>query len=147
MRKRVYVGGSISHLPTKVAYNRLNNIAVELRNIGYEATHSLVRIFDHIDENTVIQPTGHTETHHVTDSSVFNRCLYDIRNSDIIVFNFLGAEKVSIGSVFELAVAYEHNKCVIVLMEDDNIHQHLFILQSTCSIFTNVNDMLQYLEV
>jgi hypothetical protein len=48
----------------------------------------------------------------------------DVKRSDLILFNFLGAKKVSIGSVMEVAWGDAYRKPMIVVMEKDNIHYH-----------------------
>lgn len=52
---------------------------------------------------------------------------YDVRRCDVILANFLGATKVSIGTVLEIGHARAYDKPIIVAMKDDNIHQHAMI--------------------
>lgn len=51
----------------------------------------------------------------------------DVRRSDIIFANFLGAKQVSIGSVAEIGMARALGKVTIILMEADNIHRHFLL--------------------
>lgn len=48
----------------------------------------------------------------------------DCKTSDAIIVNLLGAKKVSIGTVMEIAWARAFQKPVIIAMERDNIHDH-----------------------
>ncbi len=64
----------------------------------------------------------------------------DIRMSDAIVANFNGAEQVSIGTVFEIAIAYELKKPIITVMEDSNIHQHAFIKEASTFIVATTKE-------
>lgn len=49
----------------------------------------------------------------------------DVRTSAAILVNLLGAKKVSIGTVIEIAIAFEHNIPVVLVMEKDgNPHEH-----------------------
>lgn len=55
----------------------------------------------------------------------------DVTKRDAMVACFLGAERVSIGTVWEIGVAYAHRKPVVVVMEPHNIHQHAFVTHSS----------------
>lgn len=59
----------------------------------------------------------------------FYRDITDIKRSDVVFVNFLGAtERVSIGSVGEMGVAYAKSKLIVVCIEPKgNIHDHLFV--------------------
>lgn len=52
------------------------------------------------------------------------RDYWDVQRCSIVFVNFLGATKVSIGTVMEIAWARAFNKPVICVMEEDNVHQH-----------------------
>jgi nucleoside 2-deoxyribosyltransferase len=56
----------------------------------------------------------------------------DILRCDLVVANFIGAKRVSIGSVGEIFWADAYRKPILLIMEDDaaeNPHFHLFILE------------------
>jgi nucleoside 2-deoxyribosyltransferase len=139
----VYIGGAISHLSVDEAYTRLNDIKTTLINTkGYkDVTHSLEDVYLHLAADEVVKPKGYTDSFWTSDISVVNRCLTRIKSCDTVIFNFLGVDKVSIGSVYELAVAREYDKYIIVLMEDDNIHQHCFITQHACEIHGSLQEL------
>jgi nucleoside 2-deoxyribosyltransferase len=48
----------------------------------------------------------------------------DIRRADIVLVNFSGATRVSIGTVIEIGWASELNKLIVVIMDEDNCHWH-----------------------
>jgi|688.fasta_scaffold147247_4 nucleoside 2-deoxyribosyltransferase len=58
--------------------------------------------------------------------AILTRDHSDVVNSDIIVVNLLGATKVSIGCMFEIAWAYHKHIPIVLIIEDDviNIHSH-----------------------
>ena len=68
-----------------------------------------------------------------------------VNQSDILYANFLGASDVSIGSMFELAWGSNAGKQVIVVMEEENIHQHAFVLEAATIIFETTEDAMKYL--
>jgi nucleoside 2-deoxyribosyltransferase len=61
---------------------------------------------------------------------IVTRDYLDIARSDAIVANFLGSERVSIGTVWEIGVAYALKKPVVMVIEDGNIHDHCMLRES-----------------
>ena len=61
----------------------------------------------------------------------------DTIKSDAVLVNFLGATKVSIGTVMEIAWARAHNVPVVIVIEPENIHQHGMLLYHTI-VVTNI---------
>lgn len=64
---------------------------------------------------------------------------FDVARADVILANFLGAKKVSIGSVMEIAWAAHQGKPVVVVMEPDNLHQHPLIRESAGYLVDNLD--------
>ena len=59
---------------------------------------------------------------------ITTRDFNDCRRADVIIVNLLGAEKVSIGTVMELAWAKAFNIPVVLVMEEKgNVHEHAMI--------------------
>jgi len=64
-------------------------------------------------------------------SGILTRDFNDVRSRDAIVACFLGAKRVSIGTVWEIGVAYSHKKPLVVVMEPSgNPHDHLFVTET-----------------
>lgn len=59
-----------------------------------------------------------------TSKGITTRDRFDVARADAVFANFLGAKKVSIGTVIEIAWADMLRKPIIVVMEKDNVHQH-----------------------
>ncbi len=59
-----------------------------------------------------------------SNKGINTRDYNDVRRADAIFVNFLGAEKVSIGTVMEIAWARAFSIPVVCIMKKDNIHQH-----------------------
>lgn len=55
------------------------------------------------------------------------RSRHDLMRCDLLVANLLNAKKVSIGTVMEIAWADILRKPIVLLMEDNNIHDHAMI--------------------
>ncbi len=60
-----------------------------------------------------------------TSDGINARDYNDVRKADLIFVNMLGAKRVSIGTVMEVAWARAFDKPVILIMEDEgNVHDH-----------------------
>lgn len=76
------------------------------------------------------------------------RDLYDIRRSDAVVVNLLGAERVSVGTMCELGYAYALGKFIVVVMNDVNPwHDHLFVHEMASQVVPTLDDALDVLAV
>jgi len=62
-----------------------------------------------------------------TKEAITARDRNDVMTCDLVFANFLGAKKVSIGSVIELGWADAWRKPIVIVMEPDNIHQHSIV--------------------
>jgi nucleoside 2-deoxyribosyltransferase len=51
----------------------------------------------------------------------------DVMRADMILVNFLGAKKVSIGTVMEIAWADALRKPIVLVMRGNNVHSHSMI--------------------
>lgn len=70
---------------------------------------------------------------------------WDVMRCDAVFVNLLGFDRVSIGTVMEIAWAHAYRKPVILVMEDEgNIHEHAMIRES---IGFRVNSLEKGIEV
>lgn len=62
---------------------------------------------------------------------IFARDSWDCRNCDAILINLLGAERVSIGTVMEIAWGHAFHKPMVLVMEkENNIHEHAMLREA-----------------
>lgn len=82
----------------------------------------------------------------------------DIKRSDVVLVNVLGAKRVSIGTVSEIAMAYEQGKQIVLVMEDansidnrqyetdplsSNPHEHPFVTELVSLRLNNLDDAVE----
>lgn len=60
----------------------------------------------------------------------------------MILVNFLGAKKVSIGSVMEITWADAWRKPIIIVMEKDNVHAHAMIKEVAGFIVSDLDEAI-----
>lgn len=128
----IYLAGPISGLTYKEC--------TEWREYFYktidESTIKHVTCLDPMRGKTVlqqeqsIQSTGYQDIL-CKNRSITTRDRFDVMRSDLIVVNFLGAKRVSIGSVMEIAWADMLRKPIILIMEGSgNLHDHGMITEA-----------------
>lgn len=67
-----------------------------------------------------------------TPKAIMTRDFRDVMTSDCLLVNFLGATKISVGTVMEIAWAYQLHKPVVVCMEETgNPHEHAMLGEAT----------------
>lgn len=70
---------------------------------------------------------------------LFNRDKNDVLTSNALLINLYGAERISIGTMFELAWAHILNIPTVVVMELDNLHVHPFVTESASFVVPNLD--------
>jgi nucleoside 2-deoxyribosyltransferase len=81
------------------------------------------------------------ETHLLsTPGGIFTRDMSDCRRCDAMLGNLLKSEKVSIGTIMEIASFWWQSKPIVLIMEDNNIHRHPMIEAATPYIVDNLDD-------
>ena len=81
-----------------------------------------------------------------TNHAIFNRDKWMVKQSDILYANFMGAKSVSIGSMMELAWGSDSDKQVVIVMEEDNVHMHAFVLEAATIVFHSEEEAIEYLR-
>jgi nucleoside 2-deoxyribosyltransferase len=80
-----------------------------------------------------------------TNPAIKRRDKWDVERCDIILANLTGAKKASIGSCYEMAWGEEFNKFVLVALDEDNPHNHAFVLECASLVLPTYEECLQYL--
>jgi hypothetical protein len=106
--------------------------------------YSPLRGFEHlIQDNGQFHPDH--QNHPLRHPQAFTRRdFWDVRRNDALFCNFLGASRVSIGTCMEIAVARDHHKYIVVVMEPDNIHQYSMILDCASFVETDLDRAIEY---
>lgn len=78
---------------------------------------------------------------------ILGRDRWDVSRADVIFANFLGAERVSIGSCFELAWADALRLPTIVLVEPGSAHDHVFITHPATYVVSTQEEGISCLKI
>jgi nucleoside 2-deoxyribosyltransferase len=125
---KVYLGGPISGLNYEQSEDWRNKAKRMLEVYRIEG-FSPLRRKDYLASEEVIE--GSYQINPLsTAKGILARDHFDVSTSNLVLVNFLGAERVSIGTVAEIAFAWKDRIPVVLICEEDNIHwKHPFIEQ------------------
>lgn len=141
----VYLCGPITGLSYREATARREWFAARIREMGHIPL-SPMRGKQHLLRRRNLSPEGYEDDVISNARSIVARDSWDVTRSDVLLVDFLDAERVSIGSVMEIAWAWLRHKLVIVLMKKGNLHRHAFIEQCASYIVEDEEKALEILE-
>lgn len=142
---KVYLSGPITGLTVEQAIGWTDYAKDKLWDdysiVGYRP----LRGKNNLPNEKELSAMGYEESPISTAKGIVGRDRYDVESCDVILVNLLGAKRVSIGTVFEIAWAYSLHKPIVLVMEKTgNLHHHAFITE-TCTYW--VNDLDYALEL
>lgn len=79
-----------------------------------------------------------------TDREAMNLDIYKLRRSELVIFN--NNDPFSRGSMIELGIAWERGIPILVL-NNDNKELHPWVFEFAEKVFTDINNLLTYLEI
>ena len=100
---------------------------------------SPLRIETYLKQETVLSDS-YPEYALSTEKAINRRAIFEVERCDAILVNFLGAKKVSIGTVMEMA--WGKDKPIFIAMEPDNIHRHAMINDTAMCIVPTLEEAL-----
>lgn len=127
-KPKLYLGGPITGLSWEECTDWRQDLALQLSDVA--DCYSPLRHKHYLCEEKEIRD-DYPNTFFSTQRAIFGRDMFDVRTSDILFVNFIGAKRVSIGTVLEIGAAWEGRKTIVIVMEPGNIHQHSMIRELT----------------
>ena len=136
-RPRCYLAGPISGVSWESAVSWRRLAAEELSRHGIEAIDPL-RHTEVLAGETTLR-SAYPEWLWTQERAIVHRSLYDVRRSQVVLANVLGARERSVGTIAEIAVAYEHHIPVVLVVREGNPHDHPF-LKEMATVVTGALD-------
>lgn len=131
----VYLSGPISGLTFAECTEWRRRMADQLEDYDLEVLDPMRDVTAPSPDTLIdelVLGIGSVDASMLSDRGIMVRDHHDTCRADLLVINLLGAKKASIGTVAELAWAYDRNIPTIVLMENDgNVHDHPFVREMT----------------
>jgi nucleoside 2-deoxyribosyltransferase len=140
---KLYIAHPITGLTGKEVLDYFNTIKNELSD-NFKVL-SPMTAKEHLYNDDVCIPNGYTDPV-CKNHAIFERDMWMVKQSDIVLCDFTGATKVSIGCTGEVCVGAALGKHVVVVMDKENIHNHAFILEAADIIYDNLDDAINYLK-
>lgn len=83
-----------------------------------------------------------------TGTGITTRDRYDCMGSDLVIFNLLGAQRISIGTMIELGWAdAARNPAILIMEKEGNPHDHPMVRNTTQFRVDNVKDAIALTEI
>lgn len=144
----VYCAHPISGLTWDEVYNYYINIKEKLASMGFDVLHPMTaKGAIRTDVKERFKPAGYNATTPMaTNHAIFGRDNWMVQQSDILYLDLTGVSAVSIGSVMELAVASLLGKYTVVVMEENNVHRHAFVMEAAKIVFEDAETALNYMK-
>lgn len=138
----IYLAGPITGLSYAEAVERRQWVADVLRRAGF-TVRSPMRGKEFLRSVQQLGPNGYTGTN--SAQAIFCRDTNDVLNSDVVLVDLTGAKQISLGTVFELGLAWAVRKYIVVVMERGGVHEHLFAEQAASIRFENLESAVRWL--
>lgn len=136
MKHKVYLAGPIAGLNYSGAQEWRTEVASRLNSDRVE-TLTPMRGKQFLKEVGDITQVAYADVI-ANSKGVTRRDFNDTVTSSCLFVNLLGAKKVSIGTVMEIAWAFQARVPSIVIMEKDNVHQHLMVEEASHYIVDSI---------
>jgi nucleoside 2-deoxyribosyltransferase len=125
-KSRCYLAGPITGLGWKDCTDWRDGVEEKLSNYGILGLSPL-RGTNYLSQEQCLKD-NYNEHVMSTAKGITYRDMNDVRQSDVILVNLLGAQKVSIGTMLEISAAFVLNKPIVLVMEEGNIHTHAMVM-------------------
>jgi nucleoside 2-deoxyribosyltransferase len=139
----VYCAGPITGLNYNETVNWRQEIADKFSN--HIKAISPMRGKHYLKDRTSISDS-YSEFVLSSQKGITTRDRNDVMRCDVLLVNFLGAEKVSIGTVMEIAWADMMRKPIVLVMNDKNIHDHAMIREVSGFIVSSMDEAVSIIE-
>lgn len=124
----VYLAGPISGLTYDGAVDWRQDVARRLADNGVTAW-SPMRAKEYLCAEQSLNSKGYNASVSAlsTPGGIVTRDRWDCQRADVVLVNFVGAKRVSIGTVLELAWADAARVPIVAAMEPGNLHEHAMV--------------------
>lgn len=149
---RCYLAGPISGVSWEAAASWRRLAAERLAQYGVEAIDPLRHIADSVRlslqhtetlSGERALKTAYPEWLWTQERAIVHRSLYDVRRSQVVLANVLGARERSVGTIAEVAVAHEHRTPVVLVVEEGNPHDHPFLLELATVVTESLDEAIE----
>lgn len=146
---KVYLAGPITGLDYKGAVDWREDAQKKLHAVGIVGV-SPMRAKDYFKNIKEFSATckGYEQYSCLSSArGIMTRDRWDATRCDVILVNFLGAQKASIGTIMEIAWADANRIPIVMVIEDQgNIHEHGMITEAIGFRVNNLDDAIEVIK-
>ena len=143
---KIYTAGPVSGQSYEVVVGRFAEQVSRLELMGYNVLCPMTGK-QYLRNELEFKKHGYNDHPLSTNHAIKERDRWMVGQSDIVLADMTQCNGiVSIGTCMEIAWADELKKHTLVVMEEDNIHQHCFILECADLVFETMDDAFSYLN-
>ena len=142
---KVYCAHAISGLSGEEVISYYENITEELSKLGCDVYYPMIAK-GYFRPEKEFKAHGYEGKPVSSNHAIYERDTWMVSMCDILFLDLTNTKNVSIGSIMELALASHCKKHTIVVMEENNIHQHCFVIEAADIIFNNIANAKEYLQ-
>lgn len=125
MKHYVYLAGPITGLSYKGCQDWRDQVAAALDSDTIDCLTPM-RGSAFLEKEGTIHAGNYNDVT-ANPKAIIRRDMFDTLRATCVFVNLLGATKVSVGTVMELAWAYQAQIPTVVIMEENNIHRHCMV--------------------
>ena len=143
---KIYLAGPISGKSYDEVVDAYKKKSSLLKTYGYEILCPMTGKA-YLRNELEFKASGYENFPVSTNHAIFGRDKWMVSNSDIILCDLSSSgDRVSIGSMMEIAWASMLGKHTIVVLPKENIHRHAFVLEAADIVFETIEDAYKYLK-
>ena len=141
----IYLAGPITGQTGEGVVSRYEEKIAILSDFGYTVYHPMLGKMNLRTETTF--KSGGYDHPIANDHAIFERDHWMVSIADVVLADLsTSGDRISIGTMMELAWASHLGKHVILVMPDGNIHDHAFVREAATIRFPSLMDAYDYLK-
>lgn len=145
MSKTIYTAGPISGHNGNDVLDYFQGTKKKLEEAGFKVLQPM-QGKEAMRTEIEFRAEGYKDIKITSNHAIYTRDQWMVRQSDIIYVNLMNSgERVSIGSMMEMAWASILGKYVIASIPKENVHRHAFVLEAASVVFDSHEEAMDYL--
>ena len=144
MKHYIYLAGPITGLTFEGATDWRDNVSKLLNSDKVECLSPL-RGKDFL-LNAGVLHAGTYDGVLTTGKAIMRRDYFDCTRASAVLVNLLEAERISMGTVMELGWCYQAQIPTVVIMEKNNIHNHVMVNEACTYTVTSMEEAIETIK-
>lgn len=147
MKPTIYLGGPMSGLTWRDALEWRRTVEDKLHSQWRLISPVKQQVGQDLDEIITVQSQDDNKLllHH-TATGVTSQDEFYIDQSDWLLCYFLNAQRVSIGTIWEIGYAWGKGKKILSVVEKGSIHDHPFVRRRSHVFTPNLSEAIEFFK-